>query len=120
MRSLLPAFVALSLLGCTNGSPEHDGGAAQSAGAGNASVNDADDSVSGDARTVAVACASCIYEMSGVSGCKLAAKIDGKPVLVTGVELDAHSSGLCSGAKEATVHGELRDQKFVATRIALK
>ena len=71
-------------------------------------------------RTVEVACASCIYHMPGVTGCKLAATIDGKPMLVTGVSVDAHTLGLCSKAKEAIVAGKVDGDSFVATKFEAK
>lgn len=123
MKSLLPTLVAFSLLGCANGSHEHGddphGDAHQEASPAPDNGR-SDAALSGDVKTVEVACASCIYEMPGVSGCKLAAKIDGKPVLVTGTAFDAHKSGLCSGAKQATVKGKLRGEEFVATEVKLK
>ena len=118
MKSLLSALVAFSLLGCTNASHEH-GDAHEEASLAPDNERGAA-VVSGDAKTVEIACASCIYGMPGVSGCKLAAKIDGKPVLVTGTAFDAHKSGLCSGAKQAIVKGELRGEEFVATEVKLK
>ena len=33
------------------------------------------------ARTVEAGCATCIFNMEGVKGCKLAVRIDGKPYL---------------------------------------
>ena len=72
------------------------------------------------ARTVEVACASCIYDMPGVESCKLAAKIDGKSMLVTGVSTDAHELGLCSKAKQAVVAGKVDGDSFVATKLELK
>ena len=123
MKSLLSALVAFSLLGCTTGSHEHGDhphGDAHPEASPAPDNERGDAALSGDAKTVEVACASCIYEMPGVSGCKLAAKIDGKPVLVTGTAFDAHKSGLCSGAKQAIVKGELRGGEFVATEVKLK
>lgn len=123
MKSLLSALIAFSLLGCTNGSHEHSDHPHEATHQESvpASANEPGAAaVSADTQTVEVACASCIYKMPGVSGCKLAAKIDGKPVLVTGGALDAHKSGLCSGAKEATITGELRGEEFVATAVKLK
>ena len=123
MKLPLSALIAFSLLGCTSGSQEHGNqphGEAHQESVPTPANSPVAAAVSGDARTVEVACASCIYEMPGVSGCKLAAKIDGKPVLVTGTAFDAHKSGLCSGAKEATVKGELRGEEFVATEVKLK
>jgi len=72
------------------------------------------------ARTVEAGCASCIFNMEGVSGCKLAVKIDGKPYLVTGADVDAHGAGLCSSAKKAKVVGEIEGDKFVATSFELQ
>ena len=74
----------------------------------------------GQERTVEVACASCIYHMPGVKGCKLAATIDGKPMLVTGVSVNAHRLGLCSNAKEAVVAGKVDGDSFVATKVEVK
>jgi hypothetical protein len=35
-----------------------------------------------------LSCATCIYNMSGVTGCKLAAKVGGQPLLVDGSSID--------------------------------
>ncbi len=72
------------------------------------------------ARTVEAGCASCIFNMEGVEGCKLAVKIDGKPYLVTGADVDAHGAGLCSSAKKAKVIGKIEGDKFVATSFVLQ
>ncbi len=72
------------------------------------------------ARIVEAGCASCIFNMEGVRGCKLAVKIDGKPYLVTGADVDAHGAGLCSSAKQAKVVGQVEDDKFVATSFELQ
>lgn len=72
------------------------------------------------AKTHEVACATCIYKMSGAEGCILATKIDDKTYLVTGVEMPGHESGLCDGARQAELVGELQGDKFVATAFALK
>ncbi len=65
--------------------------------------------------SVESACASCIYKMEGVEDCELAVKIDGKPYLVSGVEVDAHESGLCDAAKSAVISGKIDGDRFVAT-----
>ncbi len=72
------------------------------------------------ARTVEAGCATCIFNMEGVKGCKLAVKIDGKPYLVSGADVDAHGAGLCNSAKEAKVVGEIEGDKFVATSVELQ
>lgn len=72
------------------------------------------------AKTHEVACATCIYKMTGVEGCVLATKIDDKTYLVTGVEMPGHESGLCDGAHQAELVGELQGDRFVATAFALK
>ena len=68
---------------------------------------------------VEVACATCIYDIQGVTGCVTAVKIGGTPYLLAGAELDAHNSGLCDSAKHAHVHGKVQDGKFVASSIKL-
>ncbi len=77
------------------------------------------------ARTVEAGCATCIFNMEGVRGCKLAVKIDGKPYLVTGAEIDdqgdAHGpAGLCVTARKALVSGKVEGEKFVATSFELQ
>ncbi len=72
------------------------------------------------ARTVEAGCASCIFNMEGVRGCKLAVRIDGKPYLVSGADVDAHGAGLCSSAKKAKVVGKIEGDKFVATSFELQ
>ena len=70
-------------------------------------------------KTVEAGCGSCIFEMPGVLGCKLAVKIDGKPYLVTGASVNAHKAGLCRDAKKAKCLGEIKDGMFVATSFEL-
>ena len=72
------------------------------------------------ARIVEAGCASCIFKMKGVKGCKLAVKIDGKAYLVTGADVNAHAAGLCSSAKKAEVTGKIEGDKFVATSFELQ
>ncbi len=71
------------------------------------------------AMTVEVGCASCIYEMEGVEDCELAARIDGKAYLVDLEGFDAHSAGLCAGAKTAVVTGAIEGDRFHATSLEL-
>ena len=71
-------------------------------------------------QTVEVGCGSCIFDMDGVSGCQLAVKIDQKPYLVSGSDIDAHTAGLCAGAKQAEVAGKIEGGKFVVSRMELK
>ena len=67
-----------------------------------------------------VACAACVYKMEGVTGCQLAATVDGKQMLVTGVPQPGHDSGLCEHGKMATLSGKVEGDKFVATSYTLK
>lgn len=66
-----------------------------------------------------VGCGSCIYEMEGVEGCELAAKVDGKPYLVTGVEFDTHGSGLCNSASKAKITGSVTEDGIVASKVEM-
>ena len=75
-------------------------------------------------QTVEAGCATCIYDMKDVTGCKLAVKIDGKAYLVSGKSIDdlgdAHAEdGLCNIARKAEVTGKLEGDRFVATQMAL-
>ena len=79
----------------------------------------------GGARTVAsraveAGCGTCIYDMTGVEGGRLAVKIDGIPYLVTGAEVDAHGAGLCGAPRTAKVTGTIEGDKFVATSFDLQ
>ena len=74
---------------------------------------------------VEAGCATCIFHMDGVVGCKLAVKIDGKPYLVTGSDIDDHgdahaSDGLCNVARKAVVEGAIDGDRFVAAKIKLQ
>jgi len=76
-------------------------------------------------RIVEAGCATCVYDMRGVKGCKLAVKIDGKAYLVTGTEIDDHGdahgpTGLCVTARKAAVTGKVEGEKFVATSFELQ
>lgn len=75
-------------------------------------------------RIVVAGCATCIFDMKGVSGCPLAVKIDGKAYLVSGSEMDDHGNahaadGLCNTARQAIVEGKVEGDRFVAKRIEL-
>ncbi len=115
-------FSALFLFGCVNGEHSHESHPHETASHqdGGENVPSAAGLNVGQERTVEVACASCIYQIPGVKGCKLAATIDGKPMLVTGVRVSAHKLGLCSKAKQAVVAGQVDGEIFVATKVELK
>ena len=75
-------------------------------------------------QTVETGCATCIFEMKDVTGCKLAVKIDGKAYLVGGKSMDdlgdAHAAdGLCNIARKAEVTGKIDGDRFVVTKMAL-
>lgn len=82
------------------------------------------ESVSADSQVkiqvVEAACGSCTYEMEGVTACVAAVKIDGKPYLVKGVDVDAHDLGLCKGALTAEVSGELAGTFFQAKAFKIR
>ncbi len=115
-------FSALFLFGCVHGehSPESHSHATTSHQNGGENAPPASGLNTGQERTVEVACASCIYHMPGVASCELAATIDGKPMLVTGLSVNAHTLGLCSNAKEAVVAGKVDGDNFVATKFEVK
>ena len=69
--------------------------------------------------TVEVGCATCVYGMSGVKGCKLAAVVDDKTILVTGADLDLHAHNLCSTSSDAVVTGTIDGDTMVVTTIEL-
>ena len=70
-------------------------------------------------------CATCVFHMDDVVGCKLAVKIDGKPYLVVGSGIDDHgdahaADGLCLVARDADVMGSIEDGRFVGTSVKLR
>ncbi len=75
-------------------------------------------------RSTAIGCATCIFDMKDVRGCKLAVKVDGKPYLVTGSAIDDHgdahaADGLCNAERRARIEGKVEGERFVAKRIEL-
>lgn len=69
-------------------------------------------------------CATCIYDMEGVTGCVLAVKINGEYYLVDGVDIDdlgdAHAAdGLCLVERRGTITGAIEGDRFVATAASL-
>ena len=73
----------------------------------------------GEEMTLEVGCATCIYDMEGVTGCVTAAKVGETAMLVEGGGIDAHNDGLCGSARMATVVGEVKDGKLHASTITL-
>ena len=69
-------------------------------------------------------CATCIFEMKDVTGCKLAVEIDGKHYLVHGTGIDDHGDaqtddGMCNAARNAVASGEVKGGVFVSTAFKL-
>lgn len=78
----------------------------------------------GEAQLVEAGCGTCIFHMPDVEGCPLAVRIDGKPYLVQGSDIDDHGDahaddGLCNAARQARVAGHIEDDVFVATQFEL-
>lgn len=76
------------------------------------------------AQVVTAGCATCIFDMDGVNGCKLAVEVDGRKYLVSGSGIDDHgdahaSDGLCNARRQAIVNGRIERDRFVADRIKL-
>jgi len=71
-------------------------------------------------REVEAGCAMCTYHMEGVKGCTLAAKIDGKPYLVEGSDVNAHNAGLCQATKKAICTGEAKGDTLVVSAFELQ
>ena len=70
-------------------------------------------------RDAELACAGCIYKMSGAEGCQLAVKVDGKTYMLKGnTGLDAHD--FCGGAKKAVVSGKIEGNTLTATDVQVK
>ena len=75
-------------------------------------------------RSTTIGCATCIFDMKDVRGCKLAVKVDGTPYLVTGSDIDDHGdahgpNGLCNAERKARIEGKIEDDRFVAKHIEL-
>ena len=122
LAAVLPA---LFIVGCKKTSDEPTTKAATAdAATTKATPAAAATTVAATSQTVEAGCATCIYDMKDVEGCKLAVKIDGKAYLVSGKTMDdlgdAHAAdGLCNIARKAEVTGKLEGDRFVATKMAL-
>ncbi len=71
----------------------------------------------GDAQQVELGCGSCTYHIDGFKGCGPAVKIGDQAYKLTGVDIDAHSIGLCKAPKMANVEGKIEDGVFVASMV---
>ena len=69
--------------------------------------------------TVEVACGSCIYGIKDAAGCPMAAKVNGTELLVENTGISAMKTGLCSASQQATVTGDIKDGKLMATSFEL-
>lgn len=67
---------------------------------------------------MAAGCATCVYGMEGIEGCVLAVLVDGRPLLVTGVPIPGHETGICDREIRAQVAGRREGDRFVATSFA--
>ena len=75
-------------------------------------------------QTLEAGCASCIFEMQEVTGCKLALRMNDRSHLVRGFGIDdfgdAHADdGLCNTSRTASVLGRIEGDWFVATEFKL-
>ena|GEM_PF-278761 len=69
-------------------------------------------------------CATCVFHMKGVEGCKLAIEINGRHYLVQGCDSDDHGDahapdGLCNTARRAEVRGKISGDRFVAEEFSV-
>lgn len=120
---------AIALAGCGDHTTRHDH-AAHDHAAAPAAPSTAPTAAAAAAATptgtqetkrLEVGCAACIYEMPGISGCAhLAAKVDGKPMLVECPDMKIHAAGLCSAPREALVTGNRQGDKIVASKVELQ
>ena len=122
LAAVLPA---LCIVGCKKASDEPTTDAATTkATTAAAPAAKAATTVAATMRTVEAGCATCIYHMKDVTGCKLAVKIDGKAYVVSGKSMDdlgdAHAEdGLCNIARKAEATGKIDGDRFVAMQMAL-
>lgn len=75
-------------------------------------------------QVVEAGCATCIFDMKDVTGCKLAVEIDGKAYLVTGSGIDDHGNahaadGLCNTRRIAEVKGKIDGDRFDVREMTL-
>jgi len=80
--------------------------------------------VSGGRQNGVAGCASCVFHMKGVRGCKLAVGIGGKTYLVVGSGIDDHgdahaADGLCNSARRASISGTIEGDTFVARKFEI-
>jgi len=69
-------------------------------------------------------CATCIFHMKGVNGCKLAAEIEERHYLVQGSDIDDHGDahapdGLCNTVRRAKVKGRISGNRLIADEFRL-
>ena len=102
LMALMAACIAVAVSGCTKEPQAQTSGTTPTVAL---------------ARSLEVGCGMCIYDMEGMGGCELAAKVDGKTVLVTGVDVDLHDEDLCSAPKNAMVTGTVEGDKLVVTEV---
>lgn len=72
---------------------------------------------------VEASCGECQFGMKGES-CDLAVRIDGKSYFVEGTKIDQHGDahakdGFCNAIRKASVTGEIKGNKFIATSFTL-
>ena len=69
-------------------------------------------------------CATCVFHMKRVEGCKLAVEIEGRHYLVQGSNIDDHGDahapdGLCNTVRRAKVKGRISENRLVADEFRL-
>jgi len=73
--------------------------------------------------TVTVGCGRCIFGMEGLKSCPWAVELEGKHYLVQGPLPEDHAThapdGICNMRRQAIVDGQLKGDRFVATRFEL-
>ncbi|MFB9078839.1 DUF6370 family protein [Flavobacterium procerum] len=72
---------------------------------------------------VEASCGECQFGMKGES-CDLAVRIDGKSYFVDGTKIDEHGDahakdGFCNAIRKASVTGEIKGNRFIATSFTL-
>jgi hypothetical protein len=113
---------SVAVLGCGKGESPSTGTSPEAAGSKPAAAPAAPKAATKTmvaSETVKAGCGKCMFNIDGVTSCKLAVAVEGGPKLVTGKTLELSHDEMCTKMVDVIIDGKIESDSFAATSIAL-
>ena len=117
---ILAVVVAFGLIACSSSDTAATDEPAQNTESAAETAMDEGHGANDQVSLMEVGCAACVYSKEGITACTPAVKVGEKTMVMTGMNIDAHALGMCSGPKQAKMAGHAHGETFHVTAFELQ